>query len=194
MIKNIRIEYTGLSQIVLNNPQTVDPLNHFTKEMAKINKKKVKTEDDINHRYDLEIAAKLYWKSGKVVIPTTWVTASVCKVSHKLIKVAKSDIRSAFFPVDDWAELKYRGADKVKTTQDIIENHDFRWLFPTKQGQAKIMKAFPMFEEWSFTVDAEFDDSILVKEDLERVVEHAAKYNGFGDFRPTFGRAKAIIT
>jgi hypothetical protein len=29
---------------------------------------------------------------------------------------------------------------------------------------------------------------------LTAIAKHAAKYNGFGDFRPTFGRAVAEVT
>lgn len=188
MIKSIKFRYDGLSQIIQNNPQTVDPLNYYTKELSKINKKRNKTEEDHHNRYDLEVAAKIYWQNG-IVIPTAWVTASLCKSSFKVCKISKNDIRSAFFPVSDWSALKYSGYEKIKDKKDIILNQEYRWLFPTKQGQVKVMKAFPMFDNWSFDVEAEYDDSILPTEELKRILEYAAKYNGFGDFRPTFGRA-----
>lgn len=56
------------------------------------------------------------------------------------------------------------------------------------------MKAFPMFENWSFSVGVEFDDSIIDEETLVRVAEYGARFNGFGDFRPTYGRASLGVT
>lgn len=192
MIQSIKFRYIGLSQILLNNPQTVDALNPFTKELAKVNKKRNKTEEDHLHRYDLEVAAKIYWRDG-IVVPTSWVTASICKASFKVCKISKNDVRSAFFPVNDFEKLKYAGVEKVKDKKDVIHNQDNRWLFPTKQGQVKVMKAFPIFDDWSFDAEVEYDDSIIPRDDLIRIVEHGAKYNGFGDFRPTFGRATVEV-
>lgn len=190
MIKTATLKYKGLNQLLLNNPQTVDPLNKYSKLLSVINKKRVKTEEDINHRYELEVAAKIYWsEENHVQIPTSWIVASVGKVSHQLSKIAKASIRSSFFPTKDYVKLYYDGCKSVKNKDDVIYNESLRWLFPTKQGQVKVMKAFPMFDNWSFDVEVEYDDSILPECELIRIAEYAAKYNGFGDFRPTFGRA-----
>lgn len=190
MIRTVTLKYSGLNQILLNNPQTVDPLNKYSKLLSVINKKRVKTEEDINHRYELEVAAKIYWCDEKqIVIPTSWVVASVGKVSHQLSKIPKAAIRSCFFPTEDYVKLYYDGHKKVKSKEDVIHNESLRWLFPTKQGQVKVMKAFPMFDDWAFEVEVEYDDSILPECELFRIAEYAAKYNGFGDFRPTYGRA-----
>lgn len=192
MIREITLRYIGLNPILQNNPQCVDPLNPLSKELQKIHKKRNKTEEDILHRYDLEIASKIYW-NGQIVVPTTWVTASVCKVSHKIAKIPKAEIRSAFIPCDDFVKLKYKGVDKVKTKEDIIKSQDHRHLSPIKQGQVKVMKAVPMFRDWSFEVSAEYDDTIIDEDTLVRVAEYGAKTVGFGDFRPTFGRCKMEV-
>ena len=39
----------------------------------------------------------------------------------------------------------------------------------------------------------EFDDKIIDPDSLTRIVEHTARYVGFGDFRPKFGRATAEV-
>ena len=51
----------------------------------------------------------------------------------------------------------------------------------------------PTTHEWRFATTVEFDDKIIDPDSLTRIVEHAAKYGGFGDFRPTFGRATAQV-
>jgi hypothetical protein len=40
----------------------------------------------------------------------------------------------------------------------------------------------------------EFDDAIVDLRTLATIVKHTAKYGGFGDFRPTFGRAVAEVS
>jgi hypothetical protein len=39
----------------------------------------------------------------------------------------------------------------------------------------------------------EFDDTVVDFGSLNRIVERSAMYGGFGDFRPTFGRATAEV-
>lgn len=56
MIEEIKLSYTGITSLLMNNPQMVDPLNQYTKRLAVVNKKRNKTEEDHLHRYDLEIA------------------------------------------------------------------------------------------------------------------------------------------
>jgi hypothetical protein len=52
----------------------------------------------------------------------------------------------------------------------------------------------PIFHNWSFETMLEFDDKTIDPSSLTHVVKHAARYGGFGDFRPTFGRATAEVS
>ena len=56
------------------------------------------------------------------------------------------------------------------------------------------MKAVPIFHNWSFSTEIEYDDKIIDPHSIQSVIERASKYGGFGDFRPTFGRAVAEVT
>jgi hypothetical protein len=55
------------------------------------------------------------------------------------------------------------------------------------------VKHVPIFNDWSFSADFEFDDKLIDPESLESIIKHAAKYGGFGDFRPTYGRSIAEV-
>ena len=83
--------------------------------------------------------------------------------------------------------------DKVKAPEDIVKNPVFRTLMTLKQGQVRVVKAVPIFHQWSFKVGLEFDDKVVDPDSLRHVIEHSARYGGFGDFRPTFGRATAQV-
>jgi hypothetical protein len=84
--------------------------------------------------------------------------------------------------------------DRVKTPEDIVKNDEFRHMMTLKQGQVRVVKAVPIFHDWSFVVGLEFDDKMIDPGSLEAIIHHAAKFGGFGDFRPTFGRATAEVT
>ena len=77
--------------------------------------------------------------------------------------------------------------------EDIVKNEQFRQLMNLKQGQVRVVKAIPVFHDWSFETSLEFDDKTIDPATLDHLIQHVARYGGFGDFRPTFGRAQAEV-
>ncbi|RKZ87721.1 MAG: hypothetical protein DRQ39_03720 [Gammaproteobacteria bacterium] len=194
-IKTIGIKYSEVNPLLLNNPQMVDPLNRYKKEASKITKKRNKTDDDHAELRTLEVEAKLYWDSDLgVYVPSSWVSSSIAQVAFKLEKISKADIRGSVFTTENKIKLNYQGSELVKAPADIIKNSDFHILMNLKQGQVRVAKAFPIFKGWSFETEIEYDDSIIDPDSLERLIKHAAKYVGMGDFRPTYGRCTAEVT
>lgn len=194
-MKSAKIAITGISPLLQNNPQTVDRFNKYAREMAKINAKKAKrTDQDYENLRDIELRSKIFFdeKLG-IYIPTTWMMASIAKSAFGIAKLSKLDIRGALFMTEDKAQLKYRDRDKVKSPEDIVKNPDFRHVMILKQGQSRVVKAFPIFHGWSFETEVEFEDTKIDPGDITTIVQNTAKYVGFGDFRPTFGRAKAEV-
>lgn len=194
-MRQATIRINGINPLLQNNPQTVDRFNPYTKRMAQINAKKTRrTDDDYLELQDIEIRAKLYFdETIGVYVPSTWISSAIAATAFKVAKISKADIRGALFTTQDKIKLNYRDSNKVKSPQDIVGNHDFRINMTLKQGQVRIVKAVPIFHEWSFETEVEFDDKIIDPDSLTRIVEHMAKYGGFGDFRPTFGRAIAEV-
>ena len=185
----------GISPLLMNNPQTVDRFNPYTRAIARINAKKTKrTDDDYRELMDLEVRSKIYFDQAlKVYIPSTWVTASIAANSFRTIKTSKADIRGAVFATEPRLKLHYEGSNKVTEPEDIVGNADFRTKLTLKQGQVRVVKATPIFQNWHFDFELEFDDKIIDPGSLKQVIEYSSKYGGFGDFRPTYGRAVAEV-
>jgi hypothetical protein len=195
-IQQATIKITGLNYLLQNNPQTVDPFNKFSKLMKTITKKRTgKTEDDLIELGNIETESKLYFdeKMG-VYVPTRWLTEAICTGAFAVIKTGKDKMRGGIFAVDEKAKLIYKEMNKVKTITDVVMNPTFRHRALLPQGQVRIPKDFPIFKDWSFETAIEFDDTVVDFNGLKQVVERTAKYVGFGDFRPTFGRATAEVT
>jgi hypothetical protein len=189
------IKITGVQPLLQNNPQTVSRTNEYAREMRKINAKKTRrTDDDFVTLSRLEVRSKLYFSDETgVYIPNIWLNAAIAENSFRVCKVSKDTIRGSVFIMEPRAKLHYRDERKVKTPEDIVLNKDFVHTMILPQGQVRIEKAFPIFHEWSFEFGIEFDASQIDPDDLTRTIEYAAKYRGFGDFRPTFGRATAEV-
>ena len=102
-------------------------------------------------------------------------------------------MRGGIFSTEDKAKLTYRGMSKVKTIHDVVFDEQFRHRMILPQQNIRIAKDFPIFHDWSFSTVIEFDDTVADLTGLKNIVTRSAMYVGFGDFRPTFGRAKAEV-
>ena len=194
-IQQARIVVTGISPLLQNNPQTVDPFNRFAKAKKSItNKRTAKTDDDLLELGNLETESKLYFDDEiGVYIPATWITEAIICTGFSVAKIGRAKMRGGLFATEPKIKLKYRGMNKVKTITDVVMNSEFRHRMLLKQGQVRVPKDAPIFHDWSFETAVEFDDTVVDMGSLRRIVERSAKYGGFGDFRPTFGRANAEV-
>lgn len=194
-IQQARIVVTGISPLLQNNPQTVDPFNHYAKAKKAItNKRTAKTDDDLLELGNIETESKLYFDDEiGVYIPATWITEAIICTGFSVAKIGRAKMRGGLFATEPKIKLKYRGMNKVKTITDVVMNSEFRHRMLLKQGQVRVPKDAPIFHDWSFETAVEFDDTVVDMGSLRRIVERSAKYGGFGDFRPTFGRANAEV-
>ena len=128
-----------------------------------------------------------------VYVPATWLTEAIITTGYSVAKIGRAKMRGGLFSTEDKVALDYRGKEKVKTIVDIVKNPEFRHRMILPQGQVRVPKDAPIFHGWSFSTVLEFDDSVVDLGSLTRIVNQAAKYGGFGDFRPTFGRALAEV-
>lgn len=194
-IKTANISITGVTALLQNNPQTVDRFNKFAKRMAAINAKKTRrTDDDYLELRDVEMEAKVYFDDELgVYVPASWMAEAIATTAFKVAKISRADIRGALFTTAEKIKLHHKDMDKVRTITDVVQNESFRQMLTLPQGQVRVVKAFPIFHKWSFSTAVEFDDKIIDPDSLTRIVEHASKYGGFGDFRPKFGRAAAEV-
>jgi uncharacterized protein YeeX (DUF496 family) len=120
--------------------------------------------------------------------------ASLAKHSFKQAKISKDAIRGSVFTTTDKAKLIYEGMEKVKKINDISNNNKFVTLLILPQQQVRLAKSFPIFHNWSFSMEIEYEDTVIDFIDLKRILEYGAKFGGFGDFRPSYGRATAEVT
>ena len=190
------VKITGTDPLLQNNPQTVDPFNKYAKmKKAITNKKSAKTEDDLLELGNVEVESKLFFSDDiGVYVPATWITEAIVTTGYGVAKIGKQKLRAGVFATTSKIELDYKGKETVKEISDIVLNSNFRHRMLLPQGQVRVPKDAPIFHDWSFETVIEFDDSVVDANNLSRIIKHAAKYGGFGDFRPTFGRATAEVT
>lgn len=177
--------------LLINNPQSVDVFNKYAKAKKQITGKRKKTDEDHIELRRLEVESKIYFdKLLKVFIPSSWVMAAIAGRSFKQAKISKADIRSSVFTNEEKIKLHYADDHLVNELSDISGNPIFVKTLLLKQGQVKLAKSAPCFKNWSFSSSLVFDPEIIDESSLIQILKSAALYGGFGDFRPTYGRAE----
>ena len=193
-MKELRVRIEGIEPLLVNNPQGVDPFNLYARRAKSITSKRKKTDEDLLELRKVEIETKLYFDDEiKIYVPSSWIISSMAAISWTKAKVKKADIRACVFVDGSKIKLTYDGMKKVKTKEDVVLNEQFHTLLNLKQGQVRIAKAAPIFHNWSIEFDMFFDDTILDLSEIKRLLEIAAKFGGYGDFRPSYGRATATF-
>jgi hypothetical protein len=193
-IQQAIIKIQGVSPLLQNNPQTVDPFNRFAKAKKVITNKKAKTDDDLIELGNLEVESKVFFDDELgVYVPATWLTESVVTKAFAIAKISKDKMRGGLFATESKLKLQYRDMGKVQAIQDIVANPVFRHNMILPQQNVRIAKNFPIFHKWSFETILEFDDYVVDFGSLKNIIQTVAKYGGYGDFRPTFGRAFAEV-
>lgn len=194
-IRHASVKITGIAPMLQNNPQTVDPFNRYAKAKKAITNKRAKTDDDLLELGNIETESKIYFddKIG-VYVPATWLTEAIIVSAFSIAKIGRAKMRGGLFATESKIKLHYKGMEKVKTITDIVMNPDFRQRMLLKQGQVRVPKDAPIYHDWHFETALEYDDTVVDFGSLKKIIERAAMYGGFGDFRPTFGRATAEVT
>lgn len=194
-IQSAHIKIEGINYLLQNNPQTVDPFNSYSKAKKSITARRTKTDDDLIELGNIETESKIYFdeKLG-VYVPTRWLTEAICTAAYGVIKVGKDKMRGGVFATEEKAKLTYEDMKLVKTIDDVVMNPKFRHRAMLPQGQVRVAKDFPIFKKWGFETVLDFDDTVVDFDGLKKITERTAMYVGFGDFRPTFGRAVATVT
>ena len=194
-IKTLTVKFTGISPLLQNNPQTVDVFNHYSKLKKPLVKKGARrTDEDTLAMRVMDVESKIFLdKEIGVYIPDGWMTAFLAS-NTKPRSFTIKDIRGGIFTTSSKAKLSYDGMNLVKGKEDISKNERFIYLRMVKQGQVRLAKPFPIFHQWSFEFGLEYEDTMFDLDELTAHIQHNAKYGGFGDFRPSFGRCIAEVS
>ena len=192
-MERLTVKFIGGRPLLVNNPRTVDPFDEYARAKKRITSKRSKTDEDLEKLRELEVESKLYFEDGRVVVPSTWISAGVAGCAWKLKKISKAEVRGGLFMREAYIPLTYDGMDRVTGLSCIAKDPKFIETLLLKQGQVKIAKSFPVFKDWSFVADMTYNPLVLDRETLVELLSYIAEYGGLGDFRPTYGRGTMEI-
>ena len=183
-MKKIRVKIEGTQPLMLNNNQVVNPFNKYTKMLKPLTSKKKKTDEDMVEIYRLQFESSLYMKGDTYIIPLDHFWKSVCTAAkeQKLGKRFEQSLQIFEDSVLDFPEKEMSPDELYKDGTHV----DIR--VGVIGGRSSVPVCRAIFNEWSTTVEAYFDESQLDKEEVLRFFEIAGQRYGVGTYRKKFGR------
>jgi hypothetical protein len=190
---------SGGSPLIMHNERLADPLDDFTKAIAKISKKRGKTEADHEEIGRLEFLGGLYTDpvlnypltGGKVDIGIpAWNIIRCLQDGGKRHKRG-ADVPRGIYPCQEFAVLEFEAVGQTPAQLWKGGEHHLRKSVGVQK--AKTMRTRPYFTDWQLKLPIEVDMNIFDIHALENIWREAGKYAGLGDMRPIYGRFAGTI-
>ena len=178
----IRFRLTGERPLLMHSSRLADPLDSIAISLNRLTKKRDKTVADHEEIARVEWHGGLWLTDGQPCIPSEAIDASFLAGARTRRKGKQA---RAGFLVQEPALLQHSGP---KTLEELWENADFRFRFPVRVNDARVMRTRPRFPRWHVDVRAEYLPGLLSRQDVIDIFEIAGFREGLGDWRPKFGR------
>lgn len=184
------ISVTGNAPLIMHNARLADPLDEWTRLLARATGKRNKTEEDHREVARLEWAGGLYHdETGGPYIPSANMEATLFRGAskHKLM----SALKSALIIPDEINVLAYRGP---RTVNELWDSDNYSFRQSVKVGTARVIRTRPIFRDWTCEFTGTLDTDVVDRDAFVMVAETAGKLIGLGDWRPRYGRFTPVVT
>lgn len=201
VLKTIRLRWTGIRPLLMSNPQTVDPLNKYSRKSQSLNNEKKqakkKTDNwDAIKRLESEMSendflASVYWNPDVGFYLTTDILEACIRAGAAKERKGK-DVQTAVMVEADGGVVPIKTKRKHKSIDDAFLDPEYLFRSPVKippKTGSLVMKSRCMMPTgWQIDVEITYDDEIISKQALIQACVDAGALCGLGGWRPKFGR------
>ncbi len=176
MLERHKWKITGISPLLQNNPAET-----LGKEQPDGAPPKVMKYDDKKE------AEKRTYKTddGLFYHPSAAVRASllVAAVNRKISgRAAKGIVGGSVFPVGTEMIIRDGTGKPMKKYK--------RFKGPVGIGKSRVMRVWPMWEDWTMTIEIDIDTDFITPAVVTDLLNVAGRICGWGDFRPDTSKQK----
>ena len=191
-MKTIHVNMNGISPILMNNPQGVNPLNPLVIEKKRYTSlpAKQKTDEVYAIISDLEWLIGVYWDdniglyvSNEMIMGTLVDGAKMNRNGSTVLKAVQ--VTESIIPLDIGEVQVF---DKLKT------DARFRDVRSVVINRNRVIKTRPRFNTWRCEFDMVYDETVIDVATIALAFENAGKYCGVFDNRKNgYGRYTTSI-
>lgn len=180
---SLKAMITGIAPLVLHSENLCNPLHPITRDLKKLTKLRNKTDDIINQIKWLEWRGGMYAHDGRPVIPADNILANTVHGARRFKK--GKQVEGGVIAAQPHFFLQYKGP---RTVDKLEGNDDFCDYRSVVVNRARVMRARPLFREWSAEIEWLFDPEIIEEDDLRQAILMGGERVGLMERRPRCGR------
>lgn len=174
---------SGGSALVMHHERLADPLEEVTRSIAKISKKRNKTEADHLEIARLEFLGGMYTNGNGPCLPA-WNILRCLQDGAKRHKRGQ-DVLRGVYPLAEHADVEYAGP---RDPGEMWKDGGFSLRKTVGVQRARTMRTRPIFTEWGASLPVEVDPVVFDVDTLANLWREAGVYAGIGEMRPVYGR------
>lgn len=182
-MKTLKFKVTGTTALMLNNPQTVNPFNEYSKQLKPLTSKRTKTEDDLMEISRIKFLSSLYVNGGVYIIPSHHFEQSIIEAAKER-KLGKKFERS--FRIFNDCPLDFK--DKDKTPEELYGLGFYVDIRAVGIKNVKITTTRAIIPEWSTVVECFYDETQIDEKDIIEIFTIAGLRYGVGTYRRLYGK------
>lgn len=179
---------SGGSPLIMHNERLADPLDDYTRDIAKVSKKRGKTEADHMEIGRLEFLGGLYTNGNGPCLPA-WNIIRCLQDGAKRHKRG-ADVLRGVYPLIDHADVEYDGP---RDPAAMWKAGGFALRKTVRIQQSRTIRTRPFFVDWQAELPVEIDAKVFDLDTLRNCWKDSGTYAGIGDLRPIHGRFAATI-
>ena len=179
---------SGGSPLVMHNERLADPLEPITREIAKVSKKRNKTEADHLDIARMEFLGGMYTNGNGPCLPA-WNILRCLQDGAKRHKRG-ADVLRGVYPITEHADVVYEGP---RDPEVMGKKGGFALRKTVGVQRARTVRTRPIFVDWQAELPVEVDPIVFDIDTLANLWREAGVYAGIGEMRPINGRFKGTI-
>lgn len=173
----------GGTPLIQHNERLADPLDEHTREIAKISRKRNKTEADHLELARLEFFGGMYVNDDGPCLPSWNILRCLQEGAKRLRRGA--DVLRGIAPLTETVNLAYDGP---RDPEILWKEGGFSLRKTVGIQRARTMRTRPIFIDWTASMPIEVDPVIFDPDTLAECWRLAGRYVGIGEMRPIHGK------
>jgi len=185
-MKEIKVRWTGIRPLVINNGALCDPRHPLAKAMKKITNKMITESEEMAEKKDrLQYEGCWYLNDkGQPIVPSDNIEECLRRGAMKIKK--GNEIKAAVLCSEAEYRIQYDGPSDI---WKLYETPGFTLRKPVVISRSRVMKVRPMIPTgWKLDISFEYDENTISQDVIFDSCTQAGALIGLGDWRPKFGR------
>ena len=185
MLQEMEVNIKGVSQLLIHNGQTANPLNKFARQLKAVSGKRNKTDEDVEAMAKIEFMAGWYLgEKGEYTLPAHNIEAVMLEGAkkNKNGRLVQGGVFVESDPV-----LVFPGSDK--TPEQLWERGENALMVSVRVQRNRVMRTRPIVPAgWTSKIVVKYDPTVIEEPAIRQAFSVAGRERGIGDWRPKYGR------